>query len=231
MSLPYETVYRPAVSALTSMHTPDVSSELLPVGVWAAGVVLGVLYWPHCARPALQLAGAYRRTLAIVIAAGVLAAVTSGLLVLLQLTGTDVPRAVSILLRVATIIAGFWYLAAWPLPDLVARFSGGRDLLKSLHFTVWLLGARLWQLRRSPKDDQIRKQAISLQKRLSRFPRSSDTEEFIELWLQESSVELDEADPAQPADARHEAIREHARLLWPSPEDAKVAAILDPPSP
>jgi hypothetical protein len=207
-----------------------VSSELVSVGVWAAGVVTGAFYWPHCARPALLLAGAYRRTLAVVIVVGLLALVTSGLLVLIQATETDVPSGVSILLRITTILAGSWYLAAWPLPDLVARFSGGRDLLKSLHFTVWLLGARLWQVRRSPKDDQIRKQAISLRKRLSQFPRSSNTDEFIELWLQEASVELDGADPAQPADARHDAIRDRARLLWPSPEDSKVAAILDPPT-
>ena len=89
------------------------SSELLQIGVWGAGVIIGAFYWPHCIRPAMLLAGAYRRTLAVVMAVGVLALVTSGLLVFLQLSETDVRRDVDPS-RVATILAGFWYLTAGP---------------------------------------------------------------------------------------------------------------------
>jgi hypothetical protein len=196
--------------------------EFVQVGLVVAQGALLAFYWWHCAKPALELAGARRRTLFVVPAIGAISWLSMVASTALDLAGEPAPSV----LTAVGIASGVWYLAGWPLPDLVARFSGGRDPLKALRFVVWGLGASADRVRRNDGDSADNAEAAYYRDRLERFSGTSDTERFIDLWLREAEATLDGHALAESADRRHEAIREEAHRLWPEGDDWQMAALV-----
>lgn len=94
----------------------------LTAGLISQAAVLS-FYWLHCAGPALYYAGATPTTMRVVKGIGIAAFATVGVsLTLNMLHGNSSPVLVA-----AVIGSNAWYLAAWPVPQVIGRLSGGLD--------------------------------------------------------------------------------------------------------
>jgi hypothetical protein len=80
-------------------------------------------YWLHCAGPALYYAGATPIAMRVVKGVGIVAfGALAASLAVNVLHGTSAAALFAI-----SIASNVWYLAGWPLPNLVGRLSGGID--------------------------------------------------------------------------------------------------------
>jgi hypothetical protein len=96
------------------------------LGVLSLGVLLG-FYWLHCAGPALYFAGATPVAMRVAGGLGAVTWVTYALIEVWSATQGLAPLAI----RLLPALPGLWFCAAWPLPGLVGRLSGGISATES----------------------------------------------------------------------------------------------------
>jgi hypothetical protein len=197
-----------------------VPETLVPVALVAIEAGLLVFYWHHCAEPALRFAGARPRTRLTVVAVGAGAIVSYAVIVALQLDDDPVPP----FLWFVVIGLGLWYLAAWPRPEVVARFSGGLDRSEALRLLIWQLNAVTRRLASDPVDGASRSEAEALRARLAAFPRTEATTILIDLWLEDAHRVLGGSTYGEEDLDRRAAIWSEALTIWPDPEIARVVA-------
>jgi hypothetical protein len=197
-----------------------VPETLVPVALVALEAALLVFYWNHCAEPALRFAGALQRTRLAVAAVGAGAVASYVAIVALQLDDARVPP----FLWFGLVGLGFWYVAAWPRPELVARVTGGLDWSEALRLLLWQLNAASRRMATGPGDAGASSETASYRERLARFPRTAATARLIDLWLEEADVTLAGSADETGDGKRRAAIWTEALTIWPDPEVARVVA-------